>query len=99
MVSRTAPVAEQVDGILNNLVFQVDLVNGTTAATNIAVSGIKTTDKLMAVIGFDPDNATPASQVQNFSSEASITSDGNIQLSTSNSTGFDLMVMWLDISE
>ncbi len=99
MVSRTAPVAEQVDGILNNLVFKVDLVNGTTATTNIAVSGIKTTDRLVAVIGFDPDNATPASQVQNFSSEASITSDGNIQLSTTNSTGFDLLVMWLDITE
>ena len=99
MVSRNAPVAEQVDAILNDMVFKVDLVNGTTATTNIAVAVIATTDKLVAVIGFDPDNATPASQVQNFTSEASITSSGNIQLSTTNTTGFDLLVIWLDITE
>lgn len=99
MVSRGAPVAEQMDAILNDMVFQVDLVNGTTATTNIAVTGIDTGDKLVAVIGFDPDHATPASQVQSFTSEASITSNGNIQLSTTNSTGFDLLVIWLDITE
>ena len=99
MVSRTAPVAEQMDAILKDKVFQVDLVNGTTAAANIAVTGIATGDKLVAVIGFDPDNATPASQVQNFTSEASITSGGNIQLSTTDTTGFDLLVIWMDITE
>ena len=99
MVSRATPTAQQVDAILNNMVIKVNLVNGTTAATNIAVSGIKTTDKLVTVIGLDPDNVTPADQVQDFTSEASITSDGNIQLSTTNTTGFDLLVIWLDISE
>jgi hypothetical protein len=99
MVNRTSPVAEQVDAILNNLVFKVALVSGTTASTNIAVAGIETGDELSAVIGFDPDNATPADQVQNFSGEASITSDGNIQLGTTNTTGFDLLVLWLDITE
>ena len=75
------------------------IVDGTTATTNIAVTGIATADKLVAVIGFDPDHATPASQVQNFSGEASITSSGNIQLSTTNTTGFDLLVIWMDITE
>ena len=99
MVSRAAPVAEQVDAILNDMVFKVDLVNGTTATTNIAVTGIATGDRLVAVVGFDPDHATPASQVQNFTGEASITSSGNIQLSTTDTTGFDLLVIWLDVTE
>ena len=63
------------------------------------MTGIAAGDKLVAVIGFDPDNATPASQVQNFTGEASITSSGNIQLSTTNTTGFDLLVIWMDITE
>ncbi len=39
MVQRISPVPEQVDGILNNLAFKFSVVNGTTANTNIAVSG------------------------------------------------------------
>ena len=37
MVNRASPVAQQVDSILNNLVLKFTVVNGTTAATNIAV--------------------------------------------------------------
>ncbi len=99
MVSRTSPVAEQLDGILNNLVLKVVVVAGTTAAANIAVSGIATTDKIVAVVRVDLDAAAANIDVDDLTSEASITSAGNIQLSTTNTTGDKLIVFWLDITE
>ncbi len=53
MVLRASPVPEQVDGILNNLAFKFTVVNGAAAATNIAISGINTQDKLVAVVKLD----------------------------------------------
>lgn len=70
-----------------------DLVSGDSASTNIAVSGIATDDTILKVIGFDPDNGTPADQVVDFTSNASITSAGNIQTDNS-SSGYDLVVVW-----
>lgn len=99
MVSRTSPVAEQLDGILNNLVLKVVVVAGTTAAANIAVSGIATTDKIVAVVRVDLDATAANIDVDDLTSEASITSAGNIQLSTTNTTGDKLIVFWLDITE
>ena len=99
MVSRTSPVAEQLDGILNNLVLKVVVVAGTTAAANIAVSGIATTDKIVAVVRVDLDATAANIDVDDLTSEASITSAGNIQLSTTNTTSDKLIVFWLDITE
>ena len=99
MVSRTSPVAEQLDGILNNLAFKVAVVAGTTAAANIAISGIATTDKIVAVVRVDLDATASNIDVDDLTSEASITSAGNIQLSTTNTTGDKLIVFWLDITE
>ena len=99
MVSRTSPVAEQVDGILNSLVFKVVVVAGTTAAANIAVSGIATSDKIVAVVRVDLDATAANIDVDDLTSESSITSAGNIQLSTTNTTGDKLIVFWLDITE
>ena len=99
MVSRTSPVAEQLDGILNNLVFKVTVVAGTTAAASIAISGIATTDKIVAVVRVDLDATAANIDVDDLTSEASITSAGNIQLSTTNTTGDKLIVFWLDITE
>lgn len=66
------------------------LVAGTTATTNIAVTGIATEDTLQSVLM--QDGTTKA--VTNVSSEASITSAGNIQLATTDSTGNTLIVNW-----
>ena len=103
MVQRVSPVPEQVDGILNNLAFKFTVVNGAAANTNIAVSGINTQDKLMAVVKLDftltegaPNTRTW--EASDLTSEASITSNGNIQLSTTNTTAEILLVFWIDIT-
>ena len=97
MVSRTSPVAEQLNGILNNLVLKIAVVAGTTSVANIAISGIATTDKIVAVVRVDLDATAANIDVDDLTSEASITSAGNIQLSTTNTTGDKLIVFWLDI--
>ena len=63
---------------------------GATAATNIAIAGIATEDTLLAVIEF----VTAGTGVNNRTGEASITSAGNIQLSTTNTTNNFLLVFW-----
>jgi len=70
--------------------FTTKVVAGDAAATDIPVAGIKTTDTLQSVIEFKP--ATPA--VIDRTSEASITSDGNIQLSTTDTTSSQLTVSY-----
>ena len=104
MVNRASPIAQQVDGILNNLVVKFTVVNGTTAATNIAISGIATTDKIVSVVKLDftLTEGTPntrAWDASDLTSEASVTSAGNIQLSTTDTLGEILLVLWLDITE
>ena len=104
MVNRASPIAQQVDGILNNLVVKFTVVNGTTSATNIAISGIATTDKIVSVVKLDLTLAegTPNTrtwEASDLTSEASVTSAGNIQLSTTNTSGEILLVLWLDITE
>ncbi len=103
MVQRISPVPEQVDGILNNLAFQFTVVNGTTANTNIAVSGINTQDRIVSVVKLDftLSEGTPNTrtwEASDLTSEASITSNGNIQLSTTDTTGEILLVFWIDIT-
>ena len=104
MVSRASPLAQQVDAILNNLVLKATVVNGAAAATNIAVSGIATTDKIVSVVKLDFTLAEVAPNVRTWeasdlTSEASITSAGNIQISTTVTTAEILLVFWLDITE
>ena len=104
MVNRASPIAQQVDGILNNLVVKFTVVNGTTAATNIALSGIATSDKIAGVVKLDftLTEGTPntrAWDASDLTSEASVTSAGNIQLSTTDTSGEILLVLWLDITE
>ncbi len=97
MVNRASPIAQQVDGILNNLVVKFTVVNGTTAATNIAISGIATTDKIVSVVKLDFTLSGGTSNTRTW--EASVTSAGNIQLSTTDTSGEILLVLWLDITE
>ena len=104
MVSRTSPVAQQVDSILNNLVLKFTVVNGAATNTNIALSGIATTDKIVGVVKLDftLTEGTPNTrtwEASDLTSETSITSAGNIQLTTTTTTGEVLVVLWLDITE
>lgn len=103
MVSRGAPLGEQVDRILNNGVLKATVVDGAAAATNIAITGIKTDDKLVAVMKLDFTLAEGTPNTRDWTqadltSEASITSDGNIQLSTTATTGAILLVFYLDLT-
>ena len=104
MVSRGAPVAEQIDGILNNQVLKFTVVNGAAANTDIAIAGIATADKIVGVakLDFTLSEGTPNTrtwEASDLTSEASVTSAGNIQLSTTNTTSEVLLVLWLDITE
>ncbi|MDH5183982.1 MAG: hypothetical protein OEX12_08850 [Gammaproteobacteria bacterium] len=65
------------------------VVAGTTAATNIALAGAAVGDVIQSVIMYAtgvPSDVT---------AEASITSAGNLQLSTTNSSTNTLVVTWL----
>lgn len=66
------------------------LVAGAAAVTNIAVAGITTSDKLTAVWEQDGTSGLLTDRT----SDASITSAGNIQLGVTNSTGNKLLVFW-----
>jgi len=70
----------------------VVVVNGAAADTNIAVAGITTGDEIVSVIMFDTGVPSVVT------AEASITSNGNIQLDTTDSTGNKLVVTWLDLT-
>jgi len=75
-------------------VIQQTTAAGTTAATNIAISGIKLNDTLVGVLLLNRDATAANINIGSVLSEASITSDGNIQLSTTNSTGDTVIVTW-----
>jgi len=69
-------------------------VGGAAAAVNIPVAGIRVGDLLLAVSGHDQTDVTTAPTMDNLFDEASITSDGNIQCSTTDTTNFVLQVEW-----
>lgn len=81
------------------------LVAGNTAVTNIAIAGIALVDTIAFVmqidIAVDTGTSATGNKVQDVidrTSEAAITSAGNIQLSTTNTTGDKLLVVWFDKS-
>lgn len=79
-------------------VLKTTVVTGQNINTNIAVSGIvKGEDTLLRVIAIDGDG-TLAVSVLDVTSEASITSDGNIQVTTTNLAAYRLIVEWWDKS-
>lgn len=67
---------------------RVDVVAGAGANTNIPITGILTTDTLLAVLMF-------AAGVPTKRSDASITSNGNIQV-VGATTGNVLVVFWFN---
>lgn len=70
------------------------VVAGANTATDIAVTGIRTSDALAAVVRLDRDATAANINISDVRSETAITSDGNIQLSTTNTTGDSLLVLW-----
>ena len=69
---------------------QCAVVTGTTAATDIALAGA--TVKKTTLVAVLREDATTGVTLSNLVSEAAITSDGNLQLDTTNTTGSSLIV-------
>jgi hypothetical protein len=79
--------------------FMVTLVAGTASATNITVTGITTSDKIMAVLRLNRDAATVGNiDMDDLTGESSITAANTIQLSTTDTTGDKLICFWYDRS-
>ncbi len=76
------------------LCIKVATVAGTTATTNIAVTGIATEDILVSVVEIATTTGIPTDRT----GEASITSAGNIQLASTDTSSDKLIVHWHDAS-
>jgi len=74
------------------------VVAGADVDTNIAVTGIATTDKIIYCVRLNRDATAANINVSDVTSEVSITSDGNIQLDTTDTTGDTLMLHWWDVA-
>ena len=90
----------QVDGMVSPTAVKTTVVSGAAANTDIAVTGIETGHTLLGVVKLDFTLADGAPNTRTWDaddllSEASITSGGNIQLSTTATTGAVLLVTYL----
>lgn len=79
----------------NTDMFQAAVVDGTTAATSIAVTGLATDDVLLLVL--HQDSGGLFSGV--LTDETSITAAGVIETSTTDTSNDKLLVVWLDVSQ
>ncbi|MBC8280746.1 MAG: hypothetical protein H8E48_08180 [Chloroflexi bacterium] len=73
-----------------------DVVVGAAAATNIAIAAIKTEDTIIGAVRLNRDATAANIDLSSLLAEASITSDGNIQFSTTDTTGDAILVVWLN---
>ena len=94
--ARTASLS----GLISASAVRQTVVAGAGTDTDIAVAGIETGHTLLGVVKLDFTLAdgTPNTRTWDAAdllSEASITSDGNIQLSTTDTSGAVLLVTWL----
>lgn len=72
------------------------IVAGTTAATNITVSGIKPGDQVVfAATATQYEDSSSGDIFDDVSDEISITAASTVQLSTTNTTGSQLLLLWL----
>ena len=92
MANATNGMSNTLDGF--NL--QVALLEGDSASTNIACAGIATEDTVIAVLHFS--TAASLATMALITSEVSITSAGNIQLSTTDTSNDHLLMLWIDKS-
>lgn len=75
---------------------QVSVLAGTTATTNIAVTGIATSDKIVWCGHLS--TAAAIATLADITSEVSVTSAGNIQLSSTDTSSDALLLFWIDTS-
>ncbi len=75
----------------NSSDLQINLVDGAAADTNMAISGIKMTDRIIHVDHISTKAAIAT--MADLTSTVSITSDGNIQ-STTDTSSDQLKVYW-----
>jgi len=68
-----------------------NVLDGAAANTNIAVTGIKTTDKIVFCLELATTSNDPTDRTAN----TEITSDGNIQCSDA-TTSDKLLLLWID---
>ena len=98
---RVVGLQTQVGAVVSPSALRQTVVGGAAADTDIAVSGILTTHTLLSVVKLDFTLADGSPNTRTWDaddllSEASVTSDSNIQLSTTDTTGAILIVTWLD---
>lgn len=75
---------------------QVAVAAGAAVATDIPIAGIEPGDRLLAVLQMQPPTAASGDAiVADRIDETSITSAGNIQLTTTDTTGNQLLVLYL----
>lgn len=98
-----AKIAYQGPGGLKAIVTELQglsfsLVDGASSNTEIAVSGITTSDTIKFVLGLDPDNSTSANQVMDFTSAFAISADGKVKAASQATNGYDLLFIWYNKS-
>ncbi len=77
---------------VERICLQFSVLDGTTATTNIAVTGIKTVDQILFA-GVFTTKASIAT-FADLTSEVSITSDGNIQTSSTSTANNQILLVW-----
>ena len=97
---RVVDLQAQVSGNVSPGAFNQTVVSGAAVNTDIGVSGITTVETLMGVVKLDftlTEGApnTRAWDAEELLSESSVTSDGNIQLDSTDTSGAALLVTWL----
>lgn len=75
---------------------KVSVVAGAAANTNITVTGITTADSILSVLQVEPDNGTAATMLTNRTTETWISGAGTIKLTTTATTGKQLLIFWYD---
>lgn len=89
-----SPIGPQLRAAVSELQgLTIRVVAGAAARTNIAISGLKTTDTIVSVIQLDIDTATVRDAVD-LTTEASIPTTGNLQVRTTVTTGDKLLVVY-----
>ncbi len=89
------------NGRLRNILVELQgltpaVVAGAAVDTNIPIVGIAVEDTILLVMRLNRDGTAANIDISDLTSEASITSAGNIQLSATNTTGDSLLVFFFN---
>jgi hypothetical protein len=78
---------------------KLSVVAGAAINTNMAVTGIAVEDQILAAWAVQPPTATSGNTfATDLFAEINITSAGNVQCTTTNTTGNQVLVLWNDVS-